>query len=444
MPDNAENCTTCGPNGLKFSRHNGRGRIDVPQDFLADKLGSIDAQIAEGIAMAEKLAAARQRRDSTPATRPQPSYQQQAPSAPRRPTGNFTFDALTMTAETQQGAPSGESRRPTNNQFTLAETEHASLLGIGPPAGPPTTNQFTLAESGAADVFPALLQQEGVEKDESNGSTGNGNGPKPISDIPKDMIKEAREALLRMLGRWKKNADDGKPTFKRGVPIPLDDDTIIGHPGEQTKLVVSPDDCEGEDAYRRVRIGSTTQLDLEYWIAGGFARPDPSIEIAREDTATKALARAADDKSSEIWRECKKLAALFNAQASDISGEVAIEQMRKDISDHLSSSGLSGDVVMPVIAEQLSGITCPEPCTVHYQILSSSSRWHIDPKSFAAGCKEHVIDEYEVDVDEQESEEPFQKWTRKVKMQSVLVVFRLFVQVIWSVDVRVRIFCRSS
>ena len=157
MPDNAENCTTCGPNGLKFSRHNGRGRIEVPQDFLAHKLGSIDAQIAEGMAMAERLAAARQKGDTAPATRPQQSYQQQAPSAPRRPTGNFTFDALTLSADPQQLTPPTENRRPTNNQFTLAETEHASLFGLAPPPGPPSTNQFTLAESGAADVFPGSI-----------------------------------------------------------------------------------------------------------------------------------------------------------------------------------------------------------------------------------------------------------------------------------------------
>ncbi|MCC7509100.1 MAG: hypothetical protein IT464_06970 [Planctomycetes bacterium] len=81
MVGDKENCTTCGPNGLKFSRHNGRGRVEVPQDFLADKLGSIDQQIAEGMAMAEKLAAARQKRDAAPATRRSQSYQ---PEVPRR------------------------------------------------------------------------------------------------------------------------------------------------------------------------------------------------------------------------------------------------------------------------------------------------------------------------------------------------------------------------
>ncbi len=165
MPDNAENCTTCGPNGLKFSRHNGRGRIEVPQDFLADKLGSIDTQIAEGMAMAERLAAARQNRDKVPATRPQPSDQQQAPSSPTRPAGNFIFDPLAMTAETQQGAPSRESQPLRGNQFTLAETEHASLLGIGPPTGPPTTNQFTLAETEAADVLGLLQETKGNEEE---------------------------------------------------------------------------------------------------------------------------------------------------------------------------------------------------------------------------------------------------------------------------------------
>ncbi|MCC7509102.1 MAG: hypothetical protein IT464_06980 [Planctomycetes bacterium] len=101
MPDNAENCTTCGPNGLKFSRHNGRGRIEVPQDFLAETLGSIDAQIAEGMAMAEAIQAER--------------------------------------------APTLDRVRPDYEEPSPSETKGAVNLN----------NNFTLAESGAADVFPS-------------------------------------------------------------------------------------------------------------------------------------------------------------------------------------------------------------------------------------------------------------------------------------------------
>ncbi|MBK8206604.1 MAG: hypothetical protein IPK87_07370 [Planctomycetes bacterium] len=158
MEDDNENCPTCAPGGLKVSTHNGRGRVEVPEDFLAHKLGTIDAQIAEGMAMAERLAAARQKRDSGPATRPSQSYQPQEPSAPKRPAGNFIFDPLTLTAENQQSVPSSDTSRPRNNQFTLAETEHASLLGIGPPPGLPTTIQFTLAETDAGSVLPGVTQ----------------------------------------------------------------------------------------------------------------------------------------------------------------------------------------------------------------------------------------------------------------------------------------------
>ncbi|MBK8207623.1 MAG: hypothetical protein IPK87_12675 [Planctomycetes bacterium] len=211
MEGDKENCTTCGPNGLKFSRRNGRGRVEVPEHFLADKLGSIDAQIAEGMAMAERLAAARQKRDSAPAAHPSQSYQPQGPSAPMRPAGNFIFDPLTMTAENQQSVPSSDTPRPRNNQFTLAETEHASLLGIGPPPGLPTTIQFTLAESGAADVFPSVVQTGSIPDVQQLLSIGYGHIPgfpdkyKPI--LPQEVF-DYLGALWRVLqilnGEWRK------------------------------------------------------------------------------------------------------------------------------------------------------------------------------------------------------------------------------------------------
>ncbi|MCC7510848.1 MAG: hypothetical protein IT464_15930 [Planctomycetes bacterium] len=167
MEDNKEDCPTCSPGGLKFSKHNGRGRVEVPEDFMADKLGSIDAQIAEAMTAAEMLGASAPSREPASRLPSSSSYEAGAPGKAERPAKGFGADPFSWSQHTAQPAPPAESRRPSSNQFTLAETEHASLLGIGPPTGPPTTTQFTLAESGAADVFPALMQQEGGDnKDE--------------------------------------------------------------------------------------------------------------------------------------------------------------------------------------------------------------------------------------------------------------------------------------
>jgi hypothetical protein len=55
MADGKENCDTCGPGDLKVERVNGRNRVMVPDNFMADKLGSPDQQVVEAMEVVRML-----------------------------------------------------------------------------------------------------------------------------------------------------------------------------------------------------------------------------------------------------------------------------------------------------------------------------------------------------------------------------------------------------
>ncbi|MCZ7604905.1 MAG: hypothetical protein M5U25_02300 [Planctomycetota bacterium] len=51
--DNNRTCETCGPHGLRVGKVNGVTQVEVPQDFVSAKLGSMDRQVAQAVSFFE-------------------------------------------------------------------------------------------------------------------------------------------------------------------------------------------------------------------------------------------------------------------------------------------------------------------------------------------------------------------------------------------------------
>lgn len=181
-----EGCASCGPNDLREVRQNGRLRVEIPETFMAERLGAPASQLAEAMAVAEQLQTRRPTRPpATPSIMwPQPaatpgiddatpvftlSEQPPRPSSPGSNSFTLAETPFASLLGAGPGAANIELPRSTpdhpgrSNNFTLAETEYANLLGIGPPAQF-INNQFTLAETDAAELVPVQAEEKKAPK----------------------------------------------------------------------------------------------------------------------------------------------------------------------------------------------------------------------------------------------------------------------------------------
>lgn len=142
--DNKIGCATCGPDGINEVRSAGRVSVQIATDAMSDRLGSLGAQVLEGLQVLESVA---------------PSSARFASLASSR-----SFDGLI-------GA--GELLAPTS----------VAIRG---------TRQFTLAESAAADVVasapvPAPIPPNGGE--EEGELEIPGKDPIEAEEVPEDAVQ---------------------------------------------------------------------------------------------------------------------------------------------------------------------------------------------------------------------------------------------------------------
>jgi hypothetical protein len=163
MADGKENCDTCGPGDLKVERVNGRNRVMVPDNFMADKLGSPDQQVVEAMQAARMLESQGVRIGETndlsriqPAPADdQPSIRFPQPEAPEIPRDFQTPGYL--------DEPPVELPQPPRH-----ETPPIDIPGQEPTPTPIITPEprhlihpanFTIAETDAAPLAPVQYQR---------------------------------------------------------------------------------------------------------------------------------------------------------------------------------------------------------------------------------------------------------------------------------------------
>jgi hypothetical protein len=164
MADGKENCDTCGPGDLKVERVNGRNRVMVPDNFMADKLGSPEQQVAEAMQAARMLESQGIRigegsdlnRIQPRPTDDQPNIRLPQPEAPEIPRD---FETPGYLDEPPIAIP-----RPPRHEAPPIETPVYDLTPspiITPePKLPARTRNFTIAETDAAPLVPVQFQQK--------------------------------------------------------------------------------------------------------------------------------------------------------------------------------------------------------------------------------------------------------------------------------------------
>jgi len=131
MSNSNDNCPTCGPSDLKTEFRNGRGYVSVPETFMADSLGTMEQQVAEGMAALDHI-----RSDSRPDLA-QSDARLPHPSLTTRP------QAPDFTEPSHIEAPAPRATLQTDPYYP----------GI-------TTRNFSTAETDAADIVPIQFQQD--------------------------------------------------------------------------------------------------------------------------------------------------------------------------------------------------------------------------------------------------------------------------------------------
>jgi len=137
MSNSNDNCPTCGPSDLKTEFRNGRGYVSVPETFMADSLGTMEQQVAEGMAALDHI-----KRDSRPHLA-QSDARLSHPSLTTRPQApDFT--------------------EPSDFEASV----HRAMLQTDPYYPGIATRNFSTAETDAAPIVPIQFQQDDDQDDD--------------------------------------------------------------------------------------------------------------------------------------------------------------------------------------------------------------------------------------------------------------------------------------
>lgn len=395
MPDgedtigsSGEGCASCGPNDLRESAQNGRVRVEIPETFMQDRLGSAQSQLAEAMAVAEHFQSQRpgalraQPSSMRPQTVSTPGFGQSGANSTEgeqssRPP-NFGSNSFTL-AETDfanlLGAgpdaanielPGQTPDRPARGQsFTLAETQYASLLAIGPPANA-QNRQLTLADTSAAEVLGLL--QEGA------------SGKKVSPPTPRDILYRLAQwlALLRNLRvqRFPRILAKGDGTIPKVPHIPdarpSEHHEIPPHEGER---------CRGSFIERRIEVAR--DQDIILW--------EHEFTSYTKYAAEKKDGAGYDDDAWEKMnngvRECRASQADAKDAAIGAEENGVFERLASEIENEIDEYGFPAYWANDLITEHISGITCPTPCHRQVEVSGSGTKVRV-PREPEVACKE--------------------------------------------------------